>query len=162
MDNPFSWDYLSTKPTSNEVFGVFAISFLVIFGVGFLVSLVIYSGGGRRLLRDAVLRKMAVRWSAWVMTICGLGLFFFLIRALQINPFYFGMRIWLWLCLLALVAFAAYMLYDYRSHYPEAKKAYEARKVKNQYLRPGAPVTRSAGNPGTTVTAPRPVRRRRR
>jgi len=32
LDNPISWDYLSTVPGPNEVFGPLAILYLVVFG----------------------------------------------------------------------------------------------------------------------------------
>ncbi|MGI8477410.1 MAG: hypothetical protein ACR2OO_13715 [Thermomicrobiales bacterium] len=164
MDNPFSWNYLTTVPGSNEVLGPFAIGFLALFGLGFLASTLLYNGGGRKLFANPVLFRMACKWAGVGLVIAGLGLFFFVIRALQINPFTFGMRIWLWLSLLALAAFAAYILYDLRAHYEGAKAEYEEYKRKQLYLRAtasGTP-TRQAGRQLSTAPAPRPVRKKRR
>ncbi|HEY7030151.1 MAG TPA: hypothetical protein VH482_02425 [Thermomicrobiales bacterium] len=163
MDNPFSWDYLTTAPGENEVFGPFAIVFLVVFGIGFILSAIIYSNGGKGIIPDPVLRRMARRWSGWAMTVFGLGLFFFAIRWLQINPLSFGMRIWLWLSWLALLVLAGLIAYDVKTNYGEAKLAYEENRRKQQYLRPATAGAGAAARPGAPLaTGPRPVKRRKR
>lgn len=165
MDNPFSWDYLTTTPGPNEVFGPFAIVFLVVFGIGLITSIVVYSNGAKRVLRDPVLRRMARRWSGWAIAIFGTGLFFFAIRWLQINPLSFGMRIWLWLSWLAFLALVGYAVYDVRAHYASARQAYEEQRRKQQYLRPAtasaATGGRAAGS-GASGAVSRPTKRRRR
>ncbi len=161
MDNPFSWDYLTTIPGSNEVFGPFAIGFLILFGATFLVALVIYSGGGRRIIPNPVLRRMARRWSSIALAVSGFGLFFFLIRVLQINPFNFQMRIWLWLSLLLYLVMAIYFTWDYIQNYDAAKSEYENRKRQQQYLRTASATAGSrAGAP--LASGARPVKRRKR
>jgi hypothetical protein len=166
MDNPFSWNYLTTRPGENEVFGPFAIVFLVVFVVGFILSTIIYSNGGKGIIPDPVLRRMARRWSGWAMTVFGLGLFFFAIRWLQINPLSFGLRIWLWLSVLALLVLVGLIAYDVRTNYGEAKLAYEENRRKQQYLRPaaaGAGANPRPGGTGASVAAgSRPVKRRKR
>jgi hypothetical protein len=161
MDNPFSWDYLTTIPGSNEVFGPFAIGFLILFGTTFLISLVFYSGGGRRIARDPVLRRMARRWSSIGLAVTGFGLFFFLIRVLQINPFNFQMRLWLWLSLLLYLVMAMYFIWDYVQNYDAAKSEFEDRKRQQQYLRPSSAA--AAGRHGAPLASgARPVKRRKR
>ena len=159
MDNPFSWDYLTTTPGSNEVFGAFAIGFLVIFLTGFLVSFVAYAGWADRFVKDALWRRMIRRWSGWALTLFSIGLFFFLVRILQINPFTFGQRVWLYLCLLSLVGFVAWCAYDYHRSAPEIRKQIEDRKRMQQVA-----VT-VKGTRGVSATVPvggRPVKRKRR
>jgi hypothetical protein len=160
MDNPVSWDYLTTTPGPNEVFGPFAIGFLALFGTTFLVSLVLYSGGGKRLIPDPILRRLARRWSSIALAVTGVGLFFFLIRILQINPFNFQMRIWLWLSLLAFGLMAVYFAIDYIKNYSTMKEQYETRRRQQQYLRPAASAAAKQGAP--LVSGARPVKRRRR
>ncbi|HEY8447404.1 MAG TPA: hypothetical protein VIL01_09875 [Thermomicrobiales bacterium] len=162
MDNPFSWDYLTTVPGPNEVFGPFAVIFLIVFGLGFILSTAIYSGWDRRLIGDPVLRRMARRWSGWAMALFGIGLFFFGIRWLQINPLTFGMRIWLWLCWLALIIFGAYVAWYIRSNYAEQKAAYEEYQRKQQYLRPATAGSAARGGSAAVASGARPVKRRRR
>lgn len=164
MDNPFSWDYLTTTPGTNEVFGAFATLFLVIFGIGFLVSLAVYSGWTRSVLRHPVLRRMAHRWSVFGLVVFGVGLFFFLIRLMQINPFGFGMRLWIWLSFLAFLGLAAYCVVDVLLNYKHQVAAFEERQRQQQYLRP-VRASRAAGavGPGAPlVSGARPVKRRRR
>jgi hypothetical protein len=166
MDNPFSWDYLTTTPGSNEVFGPFAVVFLIVFAIGFVVSVVIYSNGGKGIIPDPILRRMARRWSGWALTVFGLGLFFFAIRWLQINPLSFGNRIWLWISWLLLLALIVVIANDIRKNYRADKLAYEEHRRKQQYLRPvaaGAGATQRTSGPGAPLASgPRPVKRRKR
>ena len=157
MDNPVSWDYLTTVPGTNEVFGPFAVVYLVVFGVGFLATVFLYNDGARRYTKNALKRRVIKRGSAIAMTVFGVGLFFFAIRILQINPFTFGMRIWLWFSLLAVLAMLGYFAYYLRTVYPEQLREYEERKVKAQYLRPAA--ASAAG--GTVRYEPRRIVRRK-
>jgi hypothetical protein len=156
MDNPFSWEYLTTRPGENEVFGPFAVLYLIVFGLGFLVTVIIYNGGARRAFPNPVLHQMARRWSGIAVALFGLGLFFFGVRALQITLLTFEMRIWMWLSILSVLLFACYVAYDYGRHYAPAMKEFEERKVKQQYMR-----TSSGGAVAFPAKA-RPVRRRRR
>jgi hypothetical protein len=143
MDNPFSWDYLTTVPGPDDVFGPWSAVFAIVFGTGFLASSFYASRpwappfGGR-------FRKRFVSRAATVLAwITGAGLFFFLIRVLQINPLSFGMRIWLWLSLLALILAIGWF----------ASRSSSARSVPAR-----------AGNKRTVnhaATPRRPVRRRR-
>ncbi|MGH2557435.1 MAG: hypothetical protein ACRDJH_00110 [Thermomicrobiales bacterium] len=165
MDNPFSWDYLTTRPGSNEVFGAFAILFLVIFGVGFLASLVNYSGWvPRSVFPNPVLRRMAHHWSVIGLFVFGIGLFFFLIRMLQINPFTFGLRIWLWLSFVAFLLFAVYVVFDLLTRYHGEVAAFEKRRQQQHYLRPsGATAGGRVEGPGAPLASgARPVKRRKR
>jgi 4-hydroxybenzoate polyprenyltransferase len=161
MDNPFSWDYLTTVPGTDEVFGPFAIAYLIVFGVGFLGSIYLYNDGASRYLDHPVKRRAIRRGATFATIVFGVGLFFFGIRVLQINPFNFGMRIWLWLSALAAVVLFAFFAYYLRTRYPAQLKTYEERRLKQQYLRPVAATAVANGRPVPTRAA-RPVKRRRR
>lgn len=168
MDNPFDWDYLRTAPGSNEVFGPFSIAYLILFIVGFIVAIVVYNGWARKWFKDPVLHRMARKWAGIAIVIFGLGLFFFLIRWLQINPFGFGRRYWLWLTLLALVALVGYAVWEYRTKYPALKAQYEEQQRRRSFSRASGQGGASAvdrANPYAGVTTgprPRPVKKRRR
>ena len=149
MDNPFSWDSLTAAAGTDEVFNPFGVVFLVLFGVGFLVSLFFYNDGARRYMQHSLKRRILRRGAGIASTVFGIGLFFFGIRALQINPLGLGMRLWLWLSLLAVVLMFAYFYYYLRTAFRSELKAYEERRRKQQYLRP---VAAMAGGPGRTVT----------
>lgn len=162
MDNPFNWDYLTTVPGPNEVFGPLAVLFLILFGVGFAISVVLYNGWGRAAFPNPVLFRMARRWAAWGVVVFGLGIFFFVIRAVQINPFTFGERIWLWLCFLGVLAWLAVVAWDLRTNYPPLLAEHQAQQSREQYRKKSLGV--QAGRSGAAVvpTAGRPVKRRRR
>lgn len=165
MDNPFSWDYLTTTPGPDEVFGPFAIIFLVVFAIGFIASVVLYSTGGKNIIPNPVLRRLSRRWSGWAVAVFTVGLFFFAIRWLQINPITFGQRIWLWISWLLLLAFVIWVAYDLRTHYASAKQSYEEHRLKQQYMRRGGPTVATArpsvpGAPPSPTS--RPVKKRRR
>jgi hypothetical protein len=160
MDNPFSWDYLTTVPGTDEVFGPFAIFFLLLFGLGFMLSVFLYNDGAKRYINHSLKRRMIRRGAGLTTIVFATGLFFFGIRILQINPFNFGMRIWLWLCLLAALLILGFFAYYLRTAYPSELRRYEDHRRKQQYLRAAAA---SAGGVRAPAIAPtRPVRRRRR
>ena len=156
MDNPFSWDSLTSVPTTDEVFNPFGIVFLIVFSLGFLVSIFLYNDGARRHIGHSVKRRMLRRGAGIAMTVFGIGLFFFGIRVLQINPFGFGLRIWLWLSVLAAILMIVYFVYYWRTVYPSELQAYEERRLKQQYLRPtaGGRARRRAAAGARSVTAP--------
>lgn len=118
MPNPFDWDYLTTPPTSDEVLDVFSIIYFVVFLVGFVAAAYVYyrpwtKPFGRIFRRKAV--KRACNIAMWVF---GVGLFFFLIRLLQINPLSFGEPIWMWLSVLAVVVMTIWFAIAARNQPP--------------------------------------------
>ena len=155
MDNPISWDYLTTVPGTNEVFGPFAILFLTVFGLGFLGAVFFYNDGARRYTNHGLKRRLLRRGAGIALFVFGTGLFFFGIRVLQINPFGFGMRIWLWLSLLAVAAMFAFFLVYLRTTYRGQLLAYEERRIKERYLRPTVPRPATARPASATTAGPR-------
>ncbi|MDQ3222222.1 MAG: hypothetical protein M3Q75_01920 [Gemmatimonadota bacterium] len=161
MDNPFSWDYLSTVPGQNEVWGPFAILYIAIYGIGFVVGMVLYNGGGRSLFPNHVMYRMLKRWSSWALLVFGAGLFFFVVRALQINPFTFAMRFWMWLTVLGLVTLTALVALDFQRRYVSALAAFRERQKREEYLKPLSSVA-GRRHASMAVAGKRPVQRRRR
>jgi drug/metabolite transporter (DMT)-like permease len=111
MTNPFDWDYLTRAPVAGEVIGPFSALFLLLFASGFIAAAYLYYRPWTRPVGDYIRRKTVRKVSSIALWVFGTGLFFFLIRLLQINPFTFGQRIWIYLCFLAflimMVLFAA-------------------------------------------------------
>lgn len=107
MKNPFDWDYLTTAPTSGEILGPYSTLYLIIFGLGFIVSAYLYYRPWTRPVGTYVRRKTVRRASNIALWIFGTGMFFFLVRLLQINPFTFGERIWMYLSFAAFVVLFA-------------------------------------------------------
>ena len=162
MDNPISWDYLSTVPGPNEVFGPLAIMYLAAFVVGFALSLAIYNNQGKKLFPNPIIFRLVRRWAGWASVIFGAGIFFFLIRALQINPFTFAMRFWMWVTVLAFLAVLVLLAVDIKRRYKEELVNWQSRKQRQEYLRPLASVAGRKHASAALATSPRPVRKRRR
>ena len=98
--------------------------------------------------------------SGWALALFSTGLFFFVIRILQINPFTFGQRIWLFLCLIALAAFCAWLVVDYRRIAPDVYKQVAERKQIKEVVK-----TLEKHKGASTTAVPvggRPVKRKRR
>ena len=162
MDNPISWDYLSTVPGPNEVFGPLAIMYLAVFLIGFAISLVFYNNRGRQLFANPVMFRLVRRWAGWALVVFGSGIFFFLIRALQINPFTFAMRFWMWVTVLGLLVLFVMLAIDFRRKYATDLAAWEARKKREEYLKPLASVAGRNKASAALATSPRPVVKKRR
>ncbi len=166
MGNPFSWNDLTTVPGTDDIFTPVSTVFLVLFGLGFLASIFLYNDGARRYTGHALKRRVLRRGASISMTVFGVGLFFFGIRVLQINPFNFGMNIWLWLSVLAAIAMVGYFSYYLRTGYRTELRAYEERRRKQQYLRPAAAMAGATTRPAVAETPRtdqrRPGRRRRK
>ncbi len=114
MGEPFSWDYLTSVPRPDEVFTPFTAVFLALCAIALLIGYALYSRPGimwsRRLLRV----RTARRWGAILLWIGSLGIFFFVVGWLQINPFTLGTRIWLYLTLLAWIIAVVLIAVDIR------------------------------------------------
>ncbi len=162
MDNPISWDYLSTVPGPNEVFGPLAILYLIVFGAGFILSLIIYNNQGRGLFPNPVMFRIVRRWASWALVVFGAGIFFFLIRAIQINPFTFAMRFWMWATVLALLVLVGLVVVDFSRRYKGQLAEFEARKQREEYLRPLSSVAGRRHASAALATNPRPVKKRRK
>lgn len=161
MDNPFSWEELITLPRGDDVFNPFAIAFVVVFSIGFIASTFLYNNGARRFVDHPVTLRVLHRAGSIAMIVFGLGLFFFGIRALQINPFSFGVPFWLWLCIVAAILVVLYFIIYASTTYPRQVRAYDDRRVKQQYLRPGKAGGRRVA-PSTTTDGRPPASRQRR
>ena len=147
MPNPFSWDYLNTVPPSNDVIDGWSMVCLIVFAAGFLLASGAFYRPGMPPFRGKFRRK-SVQFAAGVaLWICGAGLFFFLVQLLQIDPFTFGRRIWMFLTLIATFAFVVVIGYRWWQRSSELKSSVVATPA-------GAAIQRH-------VPQRRPVRRRR-
>lgn len=115
MPNPFDWGYLTSPPDSTNVLNAFSIIYLLVFLSGFVIASYVYyrpwtQPFGRLYRRTTVKRACTI--AMWVF---GAGLFFFLIRIVQINPLTLGQPIWMWLSIVALVAMIIWFAYVARN-----------------------------------------------
>ena len=103
MPNPLTWDHLTTQPASDEVLNGFAIVYAAVMLLGFVVAAYLHYRPWTKPFGKLFRRRSVLHATFVAMWVFGTGLFFFLIRLLQINPFSFGEPIWMWLSLLAVV-----------------------------------------------------------
>lgn len=112
------WSWLKTPPAVGDVLDLFGVTCLIIFGFGFVVSAFLGGSGVDFLNRNAILRNGIRHWSHVGLWLFGSGLFFFAIRALQVNPLSFGEPIWLVGNLIALLVAAVRCVNWWRTVYP--------------------------------------------
>lgn len=146
MPNPFSWDYLTTQPASDDVLDGFTIVYAALMLLGFVVAAYLHYRPWTKPFGALFRRRSVLKATTIAMWVFGVGLFFFLIRLLQINPFSFGEPIWMWLSLLAVVALLVMIGVSWNSSRVSAQTV----------------VTDSRGRVGAPQTSPatkRPVRR---
>lgn len=137
MMNPFDWNYLTQVPKSLEAYGPLAIAYVVLFALGLIGALLLGRALDRRFRDHALHRRLArqaTRIAAWVFAA---GLVFFGFRALEL-PF-LGMRLWLYLCVLAVAVMVVLGAWYWRVRYPAELARYQQEQTRRQYLRPGAP-----------------------
>lgn len=136
MPKPWSWDYLNHWPGADEIWGPFSTAFLVVFLLGFFFVAFLYNDGGRHLATDPVRRRYLRKYAGFLLVPLTLGLFFFGVRLLQIDPFTFGRRIWLYLSLVGLVGVVAYAAVDIRRHYRRDVQAQRRTTTRGRYVAP--------------------------
>lgn len=103
------WNTLTSVPEAGDVFNVFAVVSMVVFGVVFLASAV-YSARPWTPPLGNVYSRRFIRHSATILGwVAGIGLFFLLIRLLQINPITFGLPIWTLITLVVIIIALIYV-----------------------------------------------------
>ena len=103
------WNTLTSVPEAGDVFNVFAVVSMVIFGVVFLASAIYSARPWTPPLGDVYSRRFIRRSATMLGWVAGVGLFFLIIRLLQINPITLGLPIWTLLTLLVLGAAIIYI-----------------------------------------------------
>lgn len=119
MDNPFSWDYLTTPLREMPTFGPFSLAFFVLFVLTFLFSAFLYATADRRFATNHILRDGIRTGTQIMMWLTGIGLFFFSWRLMRIDFGTLYMRIWSYLFMLAYVGVVGYFVYWFRTTYRE-------------------------------------------
>ena len=136
MPHPWSWSYLTHRPVDNEVFGPFSTIYLIFLLIAFCITVFLYNNGGQYLTGDSVLRRYLRKYVGFLLIPIVMGLFFFLVRIVQIDPFTFGRRIWLYLTALALVGLAVWIVIDVRRHYARDVSLQHRGRTRRAYMGP--------------------------
>ena len=136
MRNPLSWNYLTDVPTRDQIWGPLAITFLALFVLGLLVTVVI-NNRTRKIFPDnrlhrETLHKITYRamWG-WVT-----GLVFFGCRVLGLN--FLGWRLWEYICVIGAFAGMGYTAWWLRTKYPAIFEKFRKEQRRKAYLRPGS------------------------
>lgn len=124
-------DWLTTRPAPADANHWLALLSLVVFAAGLVAAGVLSSRPdlppfGKRQTGGFVRRACTV--VGWI---CGLGLFFGIMRLLQIDPFTFGRPIWIVICWIALIAAIGYFTWAAPAD-REIRSAREAERVRRQ------------------------------
>lgn len=147
MTNPFDWSYLTQVPRSWSAYGPFAIAYLVVFATGLIASIGLGRWIERRFRDHALHRRLAARARQIASWLFGVGFTFFVLRALEL-PFV-GMRLWLYLSVLALVVGLGLAVWYWRVVYPAELANFTADQARQRYLRPPSGQRRAAPAPRT-------------
>jgi len=140
--NPFNWDYLTSTPEAGEIFGPFSALFLLLFAAGFVAAAYLYYRPWTAPVGTYFRRRTVRKASTIALWVFGTGLFFFLIRLLQINPFSFGQRIWIYLCFLAFLGIAALSAARFKAAREERLRALRAQAQDRRRVPLAHPVRR--------------------
>jgi len=95
MSDLLSWNFLTSAPPKTDVLSNAAILFAIVFAGGFLLSSIVAYRPRTPFVARYFRRKQVSRAASISMWVFGAGLFFFLIRLMQIDPITLGNRIWM-------------------------------------------------------------------
>jgi hypothetical protein len=135
VNNPFSWDYLTTPVSETAVWGPFSIVYLLFFAIGLALALFFSQDAPKRLEGRHLLLRTIQRGTLIAIPVFSLGLLFFLFRFLQISAWGLGMRVWLYFWALVAIVMIAYFWYYIRSVYPRLAAQEDAEARKQAYLK---------------------------
>ena len=116
MESLGTW--LGTPPTKDGVLDLFGAFCLLLLAPGFVVSAYLAGPGADRLANNPVQLAGIRHWASIGLWLFGAGLFFFGVRAMQINPLSFGQPVWLLGSIVAIVVAASRCVEWWRTVYP--------------------------------------------
>jgi hypothetical protein len=148
VDNPFSWDYLTAPLSETPTFGPFSIVYVVLFSVTFVICAFLQRWAPRAYADHKLKRDLIFRASSWMMWVTGVGLLFFVPRAMRFQFLTFEKRIWLYLCFLAYAAAIVYLLYYYQTNFRPRLVEFERRRERRKYAVPAASTPGGASTRG--------------
>lgn len=154
--NPARW---AQVPFEDEMRGPVAITFVIVFALGFVASLLFLLRPPAQIKTHALKRRAVTGYASWLMWAFGFGLVCYVFQLMGL-PF-LGWRVWLWVSILAVVAVAGYIAYHWRTRFQAQLAAYEAQQAKRYYQQQAR--KRPIGADGNPVPrSPRAEKRRQR
>ena len=154
--NPARW---AQVPFEDEMRGPVAITFVIVFALGFVASLLFLLRPPAQIKAHALKRRAVTGYASWLMWAFGFGLVCYVFQLMGL-PF-LGWRVWLWVSILAVVAVAGYIAYHWRTRFQAQLAAYEAQQAKRYYQQQAR--KRPIGADGNPVPrSPRAEKRRQR
>lgn len=132
------WDYLTSVPRPDAVFTPFTAMFLIICAIALVGGYALYARPELMWSRHLLRVRTARRWGSIFLWIGSLGIFFFLVGWLQINPFALGERIWLYLTLLAAIVAVVLLLLEIRAEsrvLTQERRAYQDAVTRGVHMR---------------------------
>lgn len=103
-------DWLTTRPTPDEANHWLALLSLVLFAIGVVATAVLSTRPGSPPFGGRFTQKFVMRACTIIGWICGIGLFFGIIRLFQIDPATLGRPIWIVLTWVALVVAIGWLI----------------------------------------------------
>lgn len=99
-------DWLTTRPTADEVLNPFIVVSMVVFAIVLIASGFYSARPWSPPFGKAQSKRFVGKAAMWLGWPAGLGLFFTIVRLLQIDPITFGRPIWIALSWVALIVSA--------------------------------------------------------
>lgn len=125
--------WLFERPSVDDANHWLALLSLALFAIGVIASAVISTRPRMLPIGRKQTQKFMVRACTIIGWICGIGLFFGIIRVLQIDPATLGRPIWIVLTWIALIAAIGYLVYISPAD-REQRRANEERRRHRQSL----------------------------
>ena len=142
------WTALFSPPPPQDVIGPFWLLYLLVFAAGFVLSITAEGNGLARVLPHPETRRVVADHAPASAALFGAGLFFFGVRALQIDPLRLAAPFWLVLSLVAAVVYLAFIWLRFRQVVPAAIEPVDRRPDFSAHW--PTPARRASGNPGVT------------
>lgn len=103
-------DWLTTRPTPDQANHWLALLSLVLFALGVVAAGILSTRPSLPPFNGKYTQKFVMKTCTILGWICGLGMFFGIMRLLQIDPATMGRPIWIVLCWIALVAATGWLI----------------------------------------------------
>ena len=128
-------DTLFTRPNADQAFNIWILISTLVFIAGAILSGLLASNPGMMGLKQTQTKAFVQRLGQWLGIACGIGLFFVIIRLLQIDPITLGRGIWIVLSWAAVIAVVAWYVVN-RKHDRQRRIAHATHRGKSPSHRP--------------------------